>query len=175
MSNYPIEVIRSKRRTRTVQASLRNGRLQIRVPDGLDPDEEAELVQKMQERVARKVSSHDVDLTQRAGELARRYALPLPATIEWSSRQMRRWGSCSPKTRHIRISNRLASMPDWVLDSVLVHELAHLEEPDHGPRFQALVERYELTERAKGYLMAVEWEPGESDPSLSHGGVHSPG
>ncbi len=175
MSNFPIEVIRSKRRTRTVQASLRNGRLQVRVPEGLDPDEEADLIRRMQERVQRKVSSQDVDLTERVRELARRYALPLPASIEWSSRQMRRWGSCSTKTRHIRISNRLASMPDWVLDSVLIHELAHLEEPNHGPRFQELVGRYELTERAKGYLMAVEWEPQDPDSALSGRGARSPG
>ena len=64
-------------------------------------------------------------------------------------------GSCTAAERSIRISNRLASMPGWVLDSVLVHELAHLDEPNHGPRFKALVDRYQLTERAKGYLMAM--------------------
>ncbi len=45
-------------------------------------------------------------------------------------------------------------MPEWVLDWVLVHELAHLAVPDHGDRFKALVSRYELGERAEGYLIA---------------------
>jgi hypothetical protein len=45
-------------------------------------------------------------------------------------------------------------MPGWVLDSVLIHELAHLAVPNHGPNFQALVARYRLGERAKGYLIA---------------------
>ena len=46
-------------------------------------------------------------------------------------------------------------MPAWVLDSVLIHEMAHLDEPNHGPKFMALVGRYELSERARGYLMAM--------------------
>jgi hypothetical protein len=45
-------------------------------------------------------------------------------------------------------------MPGWVLDWVLVHELAHLEVANHGERFKMLVSRYELAERAEGYLIA---------------------
>jgi hypothetical protein len=67
---------------------------------------------------------------------------------------MKRWGSCTPDEGRIRISNRLTSVPIWVLDSVLVHELAHLQVEDHGPGFDELVNRYELSERAKGYLIA---------------------
>ncbi len=43
-------------------------------------------------------------------------------------------------------------MPTWVLDYVLVHELAHLMEPGHGPEFWARVNAYPRTERARGYL-----------------------
>lgn len=154
MSDYPVDVVRSPRRKRTVQASLREGRIKVMVPDGLDPDEEARLVDQMTSRVVAKMSSDGVDLGERARLLARKYGLPEPESIEWSSRQMRRWGSCTREEGTIRISNRLASMPGWVLDAVLVHELAHLEVDDHGPRFHALVGRYELTERAKGYLIA---------------------
>ena len=41
---------------------------------------------------------------------------------------------------------------------VVVHELAHLEEANHGPNFWALVNQYPLTERARGYLMAIGLE-----------------
>jgi len=59
----------------------------------------------------------------------------------------------------IRISNRLAAEPGWVLDYVIVHELAHLLVPGHGPEFRALVDRYPRAERARGFLMARGLEP----------------
>jgi len=155
MSDLQLDLIRSKRRKRTAQAYMSEGRLKVMVPFGLAPDEEARLVESLVARVNRKVSSTQIDLVRRASELARRYGLTKPTRIDWSDRQKTRWGSCTPAEGSIRISNRLASMPGWVLDSVLIHEMAHLEQPNHGPRFKALVGRYELSERAKGYLMAM--------------------
>jgi len=161
MKELPVDVIRSKRRKRTLSARLIDGRLEVRVPAGMDPDEEAKLVEDLLGRARRKISAATVDLGRRATELAIRYRLPRPVSVEWSTRQMRRWGSCTPDEGRIRISDRLAGMPPWVLDSVLVHELAHLEVAGHGPEFQKLVDRFELTERATGYLMAVtEGRPG---------------
>lgn len=137
-----------------MQAALRDGRIKVMVPDGLDAAEEREFVEQMATRIKRRATSAEVDLVERARQLARRYDLPMPREIVWSDRQMVRWGSCSPETGRIRVSDRLAAMPPWVLDSVLVHEMAHLEVAGHGPQFQALVDRYELAERAKGYLIA---------------------
>jgi hypothetical protein len=155
MSDLPVDFVRSKRRTRTAQAYIREGRLRVMVPFGLAQAEETRLVDSLVTRVSRKISSTEVDLAQRARDLASEYQLSEPTSIEWSTRQTTRWGSCTPAEGSIRISIRLASMPGWVLDSVLIHELAHLDEPNHGPRFKALVGRYELSERAKGYLMAM--------------------
>jgi hypothetical protein len=158
MTDLAVDVVRSTKRKRTMQAYLSNGRLRILVPEGLAPDEEARLIETMVARATRRLSSASVDLGARAGQLARKYGLATPSSIEWSDRQMRRWGSCTPSEGRIRISSRLASMPEWVLDSVLIHELAHLEVADHGKDFQSLVGRYELGERAKGYLMAKSEE-----------------
>ena len=131
------------------------------IPEGLSGDEESKLVDEMVARAVRKLSSAGIDLGSRGRALARKYQLPTPDSIEWSERQMTRWGSCTPANGAIRISNRLASTPGWVLDWVIIHELAHLEEANHGPRFQSLVDRYPLAERAKGYLIAkAEHHPG---------------
>ena len=67
--------------------------------------------------------------------------------------QQQRWGSCSPGERSIRLSERLQGMPSWVVDYVLVHELAHLLEHGHDEKFWAWVDRYPRSERARGYLL----------------------
>ena len=72
--------------------------------------------------------------------------------------QGRRWGSCTPATRTIRLSHRLQGMPPYVVDYVLVHELAHLIEPNHSPRFWALVEAYPDAVKAQGFLEGVSWQ-----------------
>lgn len=72
--------------------------------------------------------------------------------------QNSRYGSCSPADASIRLSSALAEMPRWVRDYVLVHELAHLVEANHSKDFWALVNRYPLTERARGYLIAKGME-----------------
>jgi predicted metal-dependent hydrolase len=56
--------------------------------------------------------------------------------------------------RTIRISSRVAGFPAWVLDYLLVHELAHLVVGDHSPAFWEVVNRYPKAERARGYLIA---------------------
>jgi len=154
MNDLSVEVVRSKRRKKTAQAYMLDGRLRVLVPAGLEPDFEAGLIEDLVTKTRRRISSGDVDLNVRARSLAKRYALPVPVSIEWSNRQLRRWGSCTVSEGRIRISDRLATMPDWVLDWVILHELAHLAVPDHGERFQALVSQYELGERAEGYLIA---------------------
>jgi predicted metal-dependent hydrolase len=59
----------------------------------------------------------------------------------------------------VRLSRALARFPDWVLDVVIVHELAHLVHANHSAAFWALVHRHPLAERAKGYLIAKSGDP----------------
>ena len=155
MTDMPVDVVRSPRRRKTVAGRVIAGRIEVRVPAGLSLEKDERLVSEMVEKLRRRATSTEVDLSRRATELARLFHLSQPEEITWSSRQNTRWGSCTPADRRIRISDRLASMPAWVLDSVIVHELAHLEVADHGPAFEELVRRYPLTERARGYLIAA--------------------
>ena len=150
--------MRSARRKKTVEAKLVNGVLRVLIPDSLSAAEEARWVAAMQERMARKMRADRVDLPQRASQLAQSLALPQPRQVVFSDRQNTRWGSCTPADGRLRISNRVAAYPPWVLDYVIVHELAHLVEPNHSPAFWQLVDRYPLSERARGYLMAKDDE-----------------
>lgn len=96
----------------------------------------------------------DSVLLERAVLLSARHlgGLARPIEVRWVATMRTRWASCTPADRSIRVSERLRSAPDWVLDYVLVHELAHLLVPGHGPEFWAWVDRYPRTERARGYL-----------------------
>ena len=95
----------------------------------------------------------DAALEARAGLLADLYLDGLrPASIRWSTRQQRRWGSCSLHSREIRIASRLQTVPEWVLDGVIVHELAHLLEAAHTPHFYELANRYPRQTEAHIYL-----------------------
>jgi predicted metal-dependent hydrolase len=157
-----VEIRRSPRRKRTVSAYRDGDRIVVLVPSRLGRADEqrlvAELVERVTARERRAVSggarASDQALMRRAVELSARYVdgAPRPASVRWVSGMRTRWASCTPVDATIRVSERLRSVPGWVLDYVLVHELAHLQVPGHGPGFWAVVERYPQTERARGYL-----------------------
>lgn len=149
-------VRRSSRRRRTVSASLREGRLVVDVPSTLTRTQEREWVARMAERVlsarARSRPS-DTDLLERARALSRAHlGGAVPASVVWTDDQSTRWGSTTTLDGSIRLSSRLRDLPSWVVDHVLLHELVHLREPGHGPRFRALLDPTPHAERARGYL-----------------------
>lgn len=156
-----IRVVRSARRRRSISAYREHGAIVIQVPARL-PNSKIqevipEMVQKILIREAREKMS-DSELFQRANELLERY-LPefevRPASVSW--RQMNeRWGSCTTVDRTIRISDRLNGAPEYVVDYLLVHELIHLEIPDHGGDFEALLSRFEGSNLANAWLEGYE-------------------
>lgn len=149
-----VEVLRSARRRKTVSARRDGDVLRVRIPAWMDRAEEERCVAEMLHRFERAAATAAIDLDARAAALAKRHRLPQPSSVRWVDNQRARWGSCTPADRSIRISSRLTDVPVWVLDFVIVHELAHLVEAGHGPAFRALVGRYPLAERAIGFLMA---------------------
>ena len=128
--------------------------VRLSIPHNLSEAEEKHWADVMVRRLERRRDASRIDVARRARQLCDRYDLPRPASIRWATNQNSLWGSCTPSVGTIRISTRLASHPRWVLDYVIVHELAHLASHRHGPAFNRLVNRYPLAERARGFLIA---------------------
>jgi predicted metal-dependent hydrolase len=166
----PVEVRRSARRRRTVSAYREGDRIVVLIPARMSRAQEAEWVETMVARVEKAEARRrpgDDDLMRRATALSREWldGRAEPSSVRWVDNQRSRWGSCTPADRTIRLSRRLQDMPGWVVDYVLVHELAHLLEAGHDPRFWSLVARYPRAEQAKawldGYSAGARLEPAD--------------
>lgn len=155
-----VEVRRSRRRRRTVAAYREDGKVVVLLPERMTRAEEKTWVDTMLARLQKSEGRRrpsDETLIHRARGLNTRYldGLAVPGSVRWVDNQNTRWGSCTPQDRAIRLSRRLEGMPSWVIDYVLVHELAHLRESGHTSEFWAMVDRFPRAERAKGFLEGV--------------------
>jgi predicted metal-dependent hydrolase len=155
-----VEVRRSHRRTRTVSAYRKDGKVIVMIPARFSRAEETEWVDTMLGKLARSEQRGrrtDEHLMRRGRELSREYldGRARPTSVRWVDNMTTRWGSCTTGEGTIRLSDRLQTMPTWVIDYVLLHELAHLLEPGHNARFWRLVDRFPRSERAKGYLEGI--------------------
>lgn len=156
-----VEVVRSERRKKTAEAKLRDDKLLVYLPAGLDKKEEERLVAEMREKVMKKLQRKKLNseglLLGRFNHLNRKFfgGELKPCSIRFVTNQEKRHGSCNPDKKTIRISHRLADVPTWVLDYVLMHEMVHLFYPNHSRAFWRKVYEYELAERARGFLMGI--------------------
>lgn len=156
-----VQVVRSAKRRKTISATIEQGVLVVRLPARLSRAQEQYWVERMRTRFAQRqqpASGPETPLMRRAQALNRRYfAGKLIFSIDWVTNQKQRWGSCTPDSGRIRLSHELIKLPGFVVDYVIVHELAHLLEANHGARFWALVRAYPHTERAIGFLEGYHW------------------
>ena len=120
----------------------------------------AEVMSRRLQRRADRARPSDERLVERARKLNDRH---FGGRLRWSSigfsDMEHLWGSCTFTDGAIRIAKRAAALPEWVLDYLVMHELAHLVHSDHGAEFHDLENLYPLTERAKGYLLALDSLP----------------
>jgi len=163
MESIKVRIIRSKKRRKTVQAREVDGTIEILAPADMSDEELAPYISSLRERIERKKAKAELNdevLEKRARRLSQKYygGLPRWESIGWVTNQNKRHGSCTASKGAIRISHRISHMPPFVQDYIILHELAHLLEPNHSRRFWELVYRYPRTERARGYLMAVGLE-----------------
>lgn len=163
---FETKIVRSRRRKKTASARMLNWyTLEIRVPARIDERELQRIVQHFEKKVREERGgwrhfTSDEELETRARRLNELF---FDGALRWCSirfvtNQNTCFASCSPMRGTIRLSHRLAHVPSFVLDYVLMHELAHLLEPTHSEAFWDRVYRYERTERARGYLMAMHLE-----------------
>jgi predicted metal-dependent hydrolase/predicted small lipoprotein YifL len=104
----------------------------LHVPAG--PDEAAALASAVFDWL--RASAQDW-FEQRVGHFAPILAVKVPLIRLSNART--RWGTCHPHGR-VHLNWRLIQMPPALVDYVVVHELAHLHEPNHSPRFWRRVE-----------------------------------
>jgi Protein of unknown function DUF45 len=155
-----VKIIRSRRRRRSVSACLVNDLLLINAPLMLPASRLDEIISDFKSKFARKKLKDELDKDKNLTELScllnkQYFDNKLKITsIEYTTNQNSRYGCCNYQTGKIIISHKIGLMPRWVRKYVLIHEMAHLLEPNHGRAFWQIVGRYKLTERARGYLMA---------------------
>ncbi|MBI4712640.1 MAG: M48 family metallopeptidase [Planctomycetes bacterium] len=168
-----VKIIRSEKRKRGMDARLLGDTMIVRAPSDIPEDKLQKIVENFKKRFERrkrkKELSRKVNLVEICHKLKEEYfnnvINPLEVkSIEYSTEQTRKWGVCNSRNKTIRISHRLAEMPNWVRDYVIVHEMAHILQPNHSKKFWKLVGRYKLSERARGYLIAKGYkDTDESD------------
>jgi predicted metal-dependent hydrolase len=114
---------------------LTRGRLLVQVQDRADRERVKALLDAWYRRQARRVFRERLDACY---PRAQRLGAPYPAI---DVRVLRtRWGSCNAPDR-IVLNLKLIQVPEPYIDYVVMHELCHLVERNHGPRFQELFDR----------------------------------
>ncbi|MEW6716667.1 MAG: M48 family metallopeptidase [Chloroflexota bacterium] len=109
----------------------------------------------------------DADLQLRAEHINNKYfgGKITWRAIRWVNNMEHRLGSCSQGSTtdgHIRISDKIKSWPQYVVDYIIAHELVHRLHHNHSEDFWAtLTKGYPLTERARGFIRGIGFAQGQ--------------
>jgi len=177
VDGIPLRLSVVRKRVRHVNARLVGDTLRVSAPPELADHELEEIIHSLARRLTRRQRADQLNQGERLLALARRVAGKLPNTIRvtdvrFVTTQQARWGSYSLRTGIIRLHGALASMPPWVLEAVIAHELAHAVHPNHSSAFWQLVRRAcQHTDRAQAFLEGVSWTAAhwESLPPVERG------
>lgn len=174
-----IKIIRSLKRRKTIGAQLINNIMYVYAPYNITNEKLTKIIasfkQKFINSMLKKKLNTEKPLKEIAEMLNKKYLknrLDISSiSIEYVTEQTHKFGCCNCRDRSIRISHQIAKMPDWVRDYVIMHELSHLIEPNHGKPFWDIVSEYKLAERAKGYLIAKGMELHENNNETEGGNI----
>ncbi len=158
--NMKVEIKQSLRRKRTVSARFDGNTMYIYAPQRMPQKELNKVIENFKKRFDRqelkKKLNKEKNLKDVFNRLNKKYFAGKIKiiSIEYVTNQQKQFGCCNHRKKTIRISHELAGMPDWVRDYVIIHEMAHILEPNHSKAFWEIVHNYKLTERARGFLIA---------------------
>ena len=158
-----VTVVVTRKRVKNVNARLDGTTVRISAPFHVLKEELDQAIQKLARTLLRRVRAQQVNLEEDALELARRIATRFPRapqvkSVTFVTSQHARWGSYSPRTGMIRLNAGLRTMPRWVLEAVMAHELAHAIHLRHSRAFWDLLRLVcPDTERARAFLAGVSW------------------
>lgn len=166
-----VEIRASAKRKKTGTAHWSGSRIVVQIPARLRGRERTAFVDELVERLLTQRPQNvagDASLEERAKVLAELYNDGIePSSVRWVKNQRARWASCSPASRDIRVSSRLRQCPEWVIDAVLVHELAHLQEIDHSAAFYEIAQRHPRQDECalflEGYALGLGLRIEEGD------------
>ncbi len=158
-----VVVRRTARRKSSLAAFWEDGQAVIAVPAALSVEDEKYWVPRLvsrleqgtlKEPIGRRGPAGDEALMQRSLALSAQYlgGRAVPFSVRWVTNQNSRWGSATPARKTIRISHHVQGMPGWVVDYVLLHELAHLLHSHHGRDFWRELAGFSRLEAARAYL-----------------------
>lgn len=163
VDEFEVWILRKRIKNINLRVKPPDGRIEVSAPLRVDTSfvrafvrEKRDWIRKQQERIA--ASPQGRAAAASPGEVAQWrevvQAFVPPLIAKWEPimgvkagkiayRNMTsRWGSCQPSTGRICINVRLALYPPECLEYVVVHELCHLLERGHGPRFHALMDAF---------------------------------
>ena len=159
-----LTLIVERKQVKNVNARLRGSTLSVSAPAGVTDEKLEPVIQGLARRLLRRAHAGRVNEEEDALALARKVAKRFPKSppsvdrVVFVTTQRARWGSYSPRTKMVRLNAALRRMPRWVLEAVVIHELAHAVHPDHSPAFWDLLRRIcPETDRAKAFLDGVSW------------------
>ena len=159
MENF--ELIRSRRRTLALEIT-KDCRVLVRAPlrlpqariDAFVASHEAWIQAHLEQQRQRAASAPPPPTPEEITALKAEARAILPEKVSYWSQKMgvrptglkittarKRYGSCSGKNS-LCFSCFLMNCPEEAIDLVVVHELCHIREKNHGPRFYALLEQY---------------------------------
>jgi predicted metal-dependent hydrolase len=153
------DYVRHPRARRYVVRVRADGTVRVTIPSWGSKREAVAFAEQQRPWIDKQIARLEVERRQPRAELSEtaRHALRSQAKRELPDRllelasqfglrasrvsvrnQQSRWGSCSPNG-HICLNWRLVTMPEWVRDYVIIHELMHLKRLDHSTKFWKLV------------------------------------